>query len=288
MEDEKTRGEKLFYIFNCVFLGIIALLALYPFVYVLSASISSSDAVVTGKVILLPRDINFDSYAKVLSEKGIWIAYFNTFYYTIFGVIVNLILTICGAYALSKKRVMGRTAISFFIALTMWFQPGMIPMYLNFRDLNMLDNRFTIIIGFAITTFYVFLMRTFFQSIPEELEEAAKVDGANDLTILWKVYLPLSKASLVTIGLFYAVYRWNGYFWTMILLSDESKVPLQVLLKKLIVEMNVSDEMGNMAVYSKETIIYATIIVSIIPIVAAYPFIQKYFVKGAMIGSVKG
>ncbi|MGE7614347.1 carbohydrate ABC transporter permease [Paenibacillus sp. NPDC101420] len=285
---KKTRGEKLFYIFNCVFLGIIALLALYPFVYVLSASISSSDAVVTGKVILLPRDINFDSYAKVLSEKGIWIAYFNTFYYTIFGVIVNLILTICGAYALSKKRVMGRTAISFFIALTMWFQPGMIPMYLNFRDLNMLDNRFTIIIGFAITTFYVFLMRTFFQSIPEELEEAAKVDGANDLTILWKVYLPLSKASLVTIGLFYAVHRWNGYFWTMILLSDESKVPLQVLLKKLIVEMYVSDEMGNMAVYSKETIIYATIIVSIIPIVAAYPFIQKYFVKGAMIGSVKG
>ena len=285
---KKTRGEKLFYIFNCVFLGIIALLALYPFVYVLSASISSSDAVVTGKVILLPRDINFDSYAKVLSEKGIWIAYLNTFYYTVFGVIVNLILTVCGAYALSKKRVMGRTAISFFIALTMWFQPGMIPMYLNFRDLNMLDNRFTIIIGFAITTFYVFLMRTFFQSIPEELEEAAKVDGANDLTILWKVYLPLSKASLVTIGLFYAVHRWNGYFWTMILLSDESKVPLQVLLKKLIVEMNVSDEMGNMAVYSKETIIYATIIVSIIPIVAAYPFIQKYFVKGTMIGSVKG
>ncbi|WP_339208338.1 carbohydrate ABC transporter permease [Paenibacillus sp. FSL K6-3182] len=285
---KKTRGEKLFYIFNCVLLGIIALLALYPFVYVLSASMSSSQSVVTGKVILLPHDINFDSYAKVLSEKGIWIAYLNTFYYTIFGVIVNLILTICGAYALSKKRVMGRTAISFFIALTMWFQPGMIPTYLNFRDLNMLDSRFTIIIGFAITTFYVFLMRTFFQTIPEELEEAAKVDGANDLTILWKVYLPLSKASLVTIGLFYAVHRWNGYFWTMILLSDESKVPLQVLLKKLIVEMNVSDEMGNMAIYSKETIIYATIIVSIIPIVAAYPFIQKYFVKGTMIGSVKG
>ncbi|WP_339317789.1 carbohydrate ABC transporter permease [Paenibacillus sp. FSL R10-2734] len=285
---KKTRGEKLFYIFNCVFLGIIALLALYPFVYVLSASLSSPEAVVTGKVLLLPHDINFDSYAKVLSEKGIWIAYLNTFYYTIFGVIVNLILTVCGAYALSKKRVMGRTAISFFIALTMWFQPGMIPTYLNFRDLNMLDNRFTIVIGFAITTFYVFLMRTFFQSIPEELEEAAKVDGANDLTILWKVYLPLSKASLVTIGLFYAVHRWNGYFWTMILLSDESKVPLQVLLKKLIVEMNVNDEMGNMAVYSKETIIYATIIVSIIPIVAAYPFIQKYFVKGTMIGSVKG
>lgn len=152
----------------------------------------------------------------------------------------------------------------------------------------MLDSRFTIIIGFAITTFYVFLMRSFFENIPEELEEAAKVDGANDLTILWRVYLPLSKAALATIGLFYAVHRWNGYFWTMIILSDESKVPLQVLLKKLIVEMNVSDEMGNMAAFSKETIIYATIIVSIIPIVAAYPFIQRFFVKGAMIGSVKG
>lgn len=285
---KKTKGEKLFYIFNCVFLAIISLIALYPFVYVLSASISSSEAVITGKVILLPYDINFDSYAKVLSEKGIWIAYLNTFYYTVFGVVVNLLLTICGGYVLSKKRIMGRTAISFFIALTMWFQPGMIPTYLNFRDLNMLDSRFTIIIGFAITTFYVFLMRTFFQSIPDELEEAAKVDGANDLTILWRVYLPLSKAALATIGLFYAVHRWNGYFWAMILLSDEKKVPLQVLLKKLIVEMNVSDEMGNMAVYSKETIIYATIIVSIIPIVAAYPFIQKYFVKGVMIGSVKG
>ncbi|MCR2807544.1 carbohydrate ABC transporter permease [Paenibacillus soyae] len=273
---------------NCIFLAIISLLALYPFVYVLSASISSSDAVVTGKVILWPRDINFDSYAKVLLEKGIWVAYLNTFYYTIFGVIANLFLTICGAYVLSKKRIMGRTAISFFIALTMWFQPGMIPTYLNFRDLNMLDSRFTIIIGFAITTFYVFLMRSFFENIPDELEEAAKVDGANDLMILWRVYLPLSKAALATIGLFYAVHRWNGYFWTMIILSDESKVPLQVLLKKLIVEMNVNDEMGNMAVYSKETIIYATIIVSIIPIVAAYPFIQRYFVKGAMIGSVKG
>ncbi len=269
-------------------LAVIALATLYPFVYVFSASISSADAVIRGKVLLFPKDITFESYTKVLSEKGIWIAYANTIFYTVAGVAANLFFTICGAYALSKKRLMGRTTISFFIALTMWFQAGMIPTYLNLRDMGMLDNRFTIIIAFAVTTFYVFLMRTFFQSIPEELEEASKVDGASDLQVLRLVYLPLSKAALATIGLFYAVLRWNGYFWAMIILKDENKVPLQVLLKKLIVEMNIMDEMGDMSVFSKETIIYATIVVSIIPIIAIYPFIQKYFVKGVMVGSIKG
>ncbi|MEF2246602.1 MULTISPECIES: carbohydrate ABC transporter permease [unclassified Paenibacillus] len=288
IELKQSAGEKVFSVFNYILLAAIALLTLYPFVYVLSASISSADAVIRGKVILLPSDITFESYAKVLAEKGIWIAYANTIFYTVFGVAANLLFTVSGAYALSKKRLMGRTAISFFIALTMWFQAGMIPTYLNLRDLSLLDNRFTIIIAFAITTFYVFLMRTFFQSIPEELEEAAKVDGASDLQVLRMVYLPLSKAALATIGLFYAVLRWNGYFWAMIILKDENKVPLQVLLKKLIVEMNIMDEMGDMTVYSKETVIYATIVVSIIPIIAVYPFIQKYFVKGVMVGSIKG
>lgn len=288
IELKQSAGEKVFSVFNYILLAAIALLTLYPFVYVLSASISSADAVIRGKVILLPSDITFESYAKVLAEKGIWIAYANTIFYTVFGVAANLLFTVSGAYALSKKRLMGRTAISFFIALTMWFQAGMIPTYLNLRDLSLLDNRFTIIIAFAITTFYVFLMRTFFQSIPEELEEAAKVDGASDLQVLRMVYLPLSKAALATIGLLYAVLRWNGYFWAMIILKDENKVPLQVLLKKLIVEMNIMDEMGDMTVYSKETVIYATIVVSIIPIIAVYPFIQKYFVKGVMVGSIKG
>ena len=255
----------------------------------LSASFSSGQAVTQGEVLFFPKELNLESYIQVVTEPGIWIAYANTIFYTVVGVGVNLLFTICGAYPLSKKRLKGRSFIAFLIALTMWFNAGLVPLYLNFRDLDLLDTRTAIIIGFAISTFLVFILRTFFQSLPDSLEESAKVDGANDLHILWKIYLPLSKAALVTVGLFYAVGRWNGYFWAMVILNDENKIPLQVLLKKLIVEMNIEQEFAlvNNAIYSQETIIYATIIISILPIVIAYPFLQKYFSKGAIIGSIK-
>lgn len=288
----QTRSEKIFGAFNYAILTLIGLVTLYPFIYVLSASISSSQAVITGNVLLFPRDVTFGAYQAVLTEKGIWIAYANTIFYTVAGTAVSLFLTMMGAYPLSKKRVMGRTFISFFIAFTMWFNAGMIPTYMNLRYLGLLDTRTSLIIAFAISTFLVFLMRTFLQSIPEELEESAKVDGASDWRILWSIYMPLSKAALATVGLFYAVSRWNGYFWAMVLLKDENKIPLQVLLKKLVVEMNPSESMmasvDMTTSHSQETVIYATIIVAIIPIVAVYPFIQKYFAKGAMIGSIKG
>jgi len=289
-----SSGEKIFSVFNYIFLGLAALITLYPFVYVLSASISDPMQVVTGKVLLFPKEITFTAYEKVLSQSGIWIAYANTLYYTVVGTLASLLLTICGAYPLSKKRLLGRTTISFVIAFTMWVNmagpAGMIPFYLNIRDLGMLDTRFGIVIAFAITTFYVLLMRTFFTNVPDALEEAAKVDGASDWAILWRIYIPLSVPALVTLGLFYAVARWNGYFWAMVLLSDTNKMPLQVLLKKLIVEMNVSDMMDSadiMKNYSQETVIYATIIVSILPMVIVYPYIQKFFVKGIIVGSIK-
>ncbi|RLQ94293.1 carbohydrate ABC transporter permease [Falsibacillus albus] len=270
---------------------VLGIACIYPFIYVFSSSISSSQDVITGKVLLFPRHITFESYSRVLSEPGIWRAYGNTIFYTVVGTFFNLLLTICGAYPLSKKRLMGKSFFAFFIAFTMWFQAGIIPTYLNFKELGLLDTRTSIIIGFAISTFLVFILRSFFQSVPDSLEESAKVDGASDLQILTKIYLPLSKPALVTVGLFYAVARWNGYFWTMILLNDQSKIPLQVLLKKLIVEMSISEQMmGAMDVttqYSKETIIYATIVVSILPIIIVYPFLQKYFVKGTMLGGIK-
>ncbi|KQX44726.1 carbohydrate ABC transporter permease [Paenibacillus sp. Root444D2] len=284
-------GDKCFNAVNMLLLSVIGLAALYPFVYVLSASLSSGDAVVSGKVLLLPVNINLEAYVKVLMQKSIWVAYANTLYYTVVGTLVSLLLTICGAYPLSKKRLKGKGVINFLIALTMWFHAGMIPFYLNLRDMGMLNERFTIIIAFAVTTFYVFLLRTFFQSVPVELEEAAKIDGAGDYRILWTVYLPLSRASLMTVGLFYAVTRWNGYFWAMIVLKDKDKIPLQVLLKKLIVENNLSEQLvdfGSATLVSQETVIYATIIVSIIPMMVVYPLIQKYFAKGALVGSVKG
>lgn len=287
-------GERVFSACNYFLLSVVSLLAVYPFVYVLSASLSSPAAVVTGEVILLPKELTWRAYETVLSRGGIWTAYVNTIYYTVLGTAVSMALTICGAYPLSKRRLVGGTVVSFIIAVTLWINmsgsAGMIPFYLNLRELGLINSRFGILIAFAVTTFYVFLLRTFFQQVPGELEEAAKMDGAGDWAILLRVYLPLSVPALMTVGLFYAIQRWNGYFWAMILLTDERKVPLQVLLKKMIVEMNMGDMLSTadvLADASKETLIYATIIVSIVPIVAVYPYIQSYFVKGIMIGSIK-
>lgn len=288
----EDKGEKIFKVVNYILLSIVGIVALYPFIYVLSASLSSPDAVTTGKVVFLPQNITFASYKKVLSENGIWMAYGNTIYYTVIGTAFNLLLTVCGAYPLSKKYLRGGRAISFMVALTMWFNAGIIPFYLNLRNMHMLNTRIAIIVAFGCSAFNVILLRTFFQGIPDSLEEAAKIDGANDLQILSKVYLPLSKPALATIGLFYGVGRWNGYFWTMVILKDEDKIPLQVLLKKLIVESSMSEEFTTALDFaskcSKETIIYTTIIVSLIPVIIVFPYIQKYFVKGIMVGSIKG
>ncbi|QLG40539.1 MULTISPECIES: carbohydrate ABC transporter permease [unclassified Paenibacillus] len=285
----ESRGEKVFYVFNYIILGLFACLTLYPFLYVLSASISSPQAVVTGEVLLLPKGITWEAYTSVLGEKGIWTGYGNTIFYTVVGTLTSMILTICGAYPLAKKRLKGRTTINLIISFTLIFNAGMIPMYLNFQSLGLLDNRFGIIIGFAISTFNFVILRTFFQSLPEEIEEAARIDGAGDIGVMMRIVLPLSKAPLATIGLFYAVSRWNGYFWSMIMLRDESKFPLQVLLNRLVVQMKPSENMMNDVSFTTgETVIYATIVVAIIPIIAVYPFIQKYFVKGVMIGSLKG
>lgn len=284
-------SDRISSIFIYILLGALAVLCLYPFIYVFSASISSGDAVRTGKVLLFPKDINLQSYVTVLSEPGIWKAYGNTIFYTVVGTFINLVLTTCGAYPLSKERLSGKTFIAFFVAFTMWFNAGIIPTYLNFRELGLLDTRTGIIVGFGISAFLVFILRTFFQSIPNSLEESAKVDGANDLQILWKIYLPLSKPALITVGLYYAVSRWNGYFWAMILLKDDDLIPLQVLLKKMIVELSVKEEFMTgidlSTKFSSETIIYATIVISVIPIVVVYPFLQKYFVKGTMLGGIK-
>lgn len=292
---KSTRGEKHFQVWNYVLLTLLSCLTLYPFLYVLSASLSSSAAVVSGDVVLLPKELTLDAYRKVVSQQGIWQAYGNTLFYTVVGTAVNLLFTILGAYPLSKKRLALGTAVSMMIAVTLFINMsgsfGMIPFYLNLRDLQLLDSRWGVVIAFAVSTFYVFLMRTFFQSVPDALEEAAKVDGANDWQVLGRIYLPLSLPSLTTIGLFYAVGRWNSFFWSMIMLQDEAKIPLQVLLRKLIVEMKLSEEMLQTvdiaAGVSKETIIYATIMVSIIPIIAVYPFIQRFFVKGMVVGAIK-
>lgn len=287
---QESRGEKLFYRFNYGFLSFLLLIILFPVLYVLSASISSPDAVVSGKVILFPVDLTLDAYKAVFREPTIWRGYGNTIFYTVIGTLVSMLLTICGAYSLSKRRLRGRTFFNLMISFTLVFNAGMIPMYMNFRSLDLLDTRTGIIFGFAISTFNVIILRTFFQSVPEELEEAARIDGASEATIMTKIMLPLSKAALATVTLFYAVSRWNGYFWAMVLLRSESKVPLQVLLNRLVVQMKPSDSMmvTDSSYLIAETVIYATIVVAVLPMMMFYPFIQKYFVQGVMIGSIKG
>lgn len=286
-------GEKVFKVFNYIILTAFSLMALYPFIYVFAASLSNPNEVILGNVWLIPKGFTLSAYSKVMENGSILTGFVNALFYMIVGTAVNLAITICGAYPLSKKNLRGQKILNFLVAFTMWFNAGMIALYLNFKDFNLLDTRTVIIIGFACNAYNFMLMRNYFTSIPEALFDASKIDGANDFQILVKVVLPLSMASLATVGLFYAVDRWNGYMWAMILLNDDRKLPLQVVLKKLIVDMSAEAmlESGTDIAerdISSETVTYATIIISTIPMIVIYPFIQRYFVKGVMVGAVKG
>lgn len=288
----ESRGEKIFYICNNIFLILLTCLILYPIVYVISASVSSGDAIKAGRVVLLPVDLDFLAYKYVFTDSTIWISYLNSIFYTIVGTLISMVLTICGAYALSKETLPGGKIINFGIVLTMWFSAGMIPIYLNLRDLSLINTRLSVLLPFAVSTYNFILLRNFFSAVPKSLEEACEIDGATQLQILTKVYLPLSKASLATVALFYAVDKWNEYLWPMILLNDDSMVPLQVVIKKIIVDLKeTNDKLQDDFFFEKlsnEGIIYASIVVSAVPMLIIYPFIQRYFVKGVMIGAVKG
>jgi len=285
-----SRGDKLFVRINAILVGLFALSTLYPFIYIASVSFSSAFAARAGKVVLTPIDVTFSAYAHVLSEPQFWNSYGNTFIYTIGGTITSLLIIIPGAYALSRPQLIGRRFWNLMIAFTMWFQAGMIPFWLNMKDLGLLDSMIGIIIAFACNAFNIILLRNFFESIPQSFEEAARMDGANDFQVLWKVFVPLSKPAIATITLFCVVARWNGFFWAMILLTDEGKVPLQVYLRQTIADLSDDEEFSSTLIdasYSVETVTAAIIVCSIIPVLCFYPFIQKYFNKGIMLGGVK-
>ncbi len=285
-----SRGDRLFGYANAILLGLFVLSTLYPFIYILAVSISSGTAVTSGQVVLFPKDLTLAAYGYVLSDKMFWIAYANTFFYTFGGTAVSLVIMISGAYALSRQRLRGRRTLNLLIAFTLWFHAGMIPFFLNMRDLGLLDSRFGIIIGFACSAFNVILLRNFFESVPKSFEEAAKMDGASEFQLLWKVFIPLSKPAIMTVALFCIVARWNGYFWSMVLLRGEEKLPLQVYLKRVIVDLVANEEFATRLLtekYSFETVTAAIMVVSIIPVLIIYPKIQKYFNKGVMLGGVK-
>lgn len=288
---KQSPGDICFDMVKNVVLIILTISCLYPLIYVFSCSISNGAAVDAGKVVLLPRGINIESYKQIINDKQFWISYGNTFFYTILGSLFSMVVSAPAAYVLSKSRFKARKIINILISFTMWFSPGFIPMYLNYTSLGVTNNRYMILVSFGVQAFNIILLRNYFESVPKEMEESAGVDGASDFIIFWKIYLPLSKASLATVWLYYAMGRWNGYFWSSILLRDMNKIPLQVYLKQKIIDQSIVSEFANTIAgqqYSYNTIIYAMVACSTIPVLILYPFIQKFFVKGVMVGGVKG
>ena len=292
MKIRKGIDEKIFYTLNYILLTIFAVMFLYPIVYVFSASFSKPYFIEIGAVTLFPKGFNFEAFKSAAVIPGIWRAYGNSIFITVVGTTVSMLFTITGAYVLSKPELKFRKVVIILVVITMWFDPGMIPKYLNFRDLGLINSYSGVILGFAINTFNVIILKTFFESVPKSLEESARIDGASHFKIMTHIYLPLSTSAITTVSLFYAISRWNGYFWTMVLLTDDKKAPLQVFLKKLIVEKSMAGEASQLitpeSLTSPQTIIYAVIVLSLVPILLIYPFIQKFFKKGVAIGAVKG
>ncbi len=287
-----AKGERSFEIMACIFCIIITVLSLYPIYYIFIAAFSNPYAVQSGQVLFTTVGFTTASMKAALEISGLWSAYGNTLYYTVFGVLVNMIFTTTMAYALSKKRLLFRKQFNLLVVFTMWFNAGILPFYITLNNYNMLNSRLAILFAFAINAYNLMVMRSFFEQIPEALEEAAVIDGASNVRIFTSIYLPLSKPALITVGMFYVVTRWNNYFWTMVLITDDSKIPLQVLLKKLIVDRTVGAADAAIVTVnsatSPTTIIYAVIIIAIVPMLILYPFVQKYFKTGATLGAVKG
>lgn len=292
MKIKMSTDEKVFNFINYILLFVLAVIFIYPIVFIFSASVSNPYLLETGAVTFLPKGINLHSFIEACKTAGIWRAYGNTIYITVVGTIVNMLFTITGAYALSKPDLIWRKFFIVMVVVTLWFDPGIIPRYLNFRDLGLLNTYTSVILGFAVNSFNVIILKSFFESVPKSLEESARIDGASQLKIMTSIYLPLSGSAITTVSLFYAISRWNGYFWSMILLTDDKKAPLQVFLKKLIVDRMSSGEGAQIispsSLTSPQSVIYAIIVLSIIPMLVAYPFIQRFFRKGVTLGAVKG
>ena len=241
---KESTGDKTFNVINLFLLALILIVVLFPLIHILSASISDPDLVSTGKVLLIPKDINFEGYKKVFQNKEIMTGYKNTIFYTVIGTLANLAVTLPAAYALSKKRLIGRKGIMFFMAFTMYFSGGMIPTYLLIRDLKLLNTYSVLIVSGLVSTYNLIICRTFFaSSVPAELEEAAMIDGCSTTRTFLTIVLPLSKALLGVMVLYYGVSHWNSYFNAMIYITDRKKVPLQLVLREILVEQQMASQM---------------------------------------------
>ncbi|UUI02341.1 carbohydrate ABC transporter permease [Oceanobacillus jeddahense] len=292
-------SDKGFDVLNMIFVTIIVILIVYPLIFVLSASISSPAAVNTGKMWLWPVDISFNGFKTVFQNEAIWSGYRNTIIYTVVGTILHLVILLPCSYALSRKEVVGKQFIMWFILFTMLFNGGLIPTYLVIQSLGMIDTMWAIVVPNVVGAWSILVARAFFQqSIPDQLVEASKIDGATDFQIFFKIVLPLSMPIIAVMALFHAVGLWNQYFNALIYLSDETKYPLQLILREILIlnegmmSGGAGAEGGSASSFAEQIetaslIKYAVIIVSSLPLLIVYPFVQRFFVKGVLIGSVK-
>ena len=293
-------SELIFMIVSYVLLTVFALCCLYPFVYAISAAISGRAAVDYSQVVLFPKDIQFDAFKRMFSDNMFWNAYSNTLFLTFFGTIWCLFYSILGAYALSKKRLLFRKFFNFFLVFTMWFAAGIVPQYLNYLDtkavfngVGITDDKWLVVIAMGMAAMNIILLRNAFEGVPSEIEEAAIVDGASEFQVLSKVYIPMSKSTIATVALFFGISRWNGYFWARQMISNANEHPLQVFIRLKLEQFTDPEAMaGWNEVFASDSVIYALIVCSIVPILIIYPFIQKYFAKGVIakgvnVGGVK-
>lgn len=292
---KQSTADNVFDIINTILLVFILIIILYPLIFVLSASLSNPRLVMQGEIRLFPKDVTFMAYKRIFANDDIMIGYRNTLIYTLVGTLLNLIMTIAGAYPLSRKDFYGRNFIMGIFTLTMFFSGGLIPTYLVIKRLNLINNFWVMILPGAVSVYNMIIMRTFFQNtIPTEIEEAAAIDGSSNVQTLVRIVLPLSIPIISVMVIFYGVGHWNAYFDALIYLSDRSKFPLQLILREILIQ-NQMDEMMNIDTESiaqqqlmAEGIKYAVVIVASVPVLLLYPILQKHFVKGIMIGAIKG
>ncbi len=292
MIEDRKASRRAFNVFNYLFLGVIMVITLYPLYYQFIVSISNGLDVMRGEVTFLPKNITLDTYQQFL--KGDLFMYMkNSVFYTVLGTFINLVMSSLCAYPLTRKQFSGRKFFTFMVTFTMFFSGGMVPLYLVVKELEMLDTVWALVLPVAISTYNMIIIRTSFQAIPESLIESAQLDGANDVVILCRIVLPLSKAVLATMLLYYAVSHWNDYFNAMLYINSKELYPLQIMLRNMLIAGLFSEEAGvagGSTTFSvtDATLRAAAIIVTTLPILVVYPFVQRYFVKGVMIGSVKG
>lgn len=286
-----SRSEKVFDAVNIMIMLVLVIVTLYPLVYVGLASISDASSLIAHKGLLLKSyGFHIEAYKQVLSNQNILRGYSNTFIIIVLGVLVNLLLTSLGAYVLSRKNVLWNRVFIVIILFTMFFQGGLIPLYLMVKGVGLYNSLLALVLPFAVNTFNLIIMRTSFSAIPDSLEESAKIDGANHFVILFRIIMPLSMPVIAVMIMFYAVEKWNGWFYASIFLKDRDLFPLQLVLREILLA-NSTESMTSgtdQGFQLAETIKYATIMVATLPILFFYPIVSKYFVKGVMVGALKG